>query len=218
MVDAGGKLLWTDDHQPIPPPAAWGDTPVVYRRTMFVPRATPAGRVRIESGLFSRADGVRVPTAPGNPATAGFDVKPDSEALFVVFGDGWHAAERVEQQQANEWRWTKGDAQLTFRHPERDAELTIELDQPVAAVGPQTVELRIESELLATFKVEPGIRSVHRVALPDARMGKDPTVELNLHVQPTFVPATTAGAGSQDTRQLGVRVFNVHVGAGLRAP
>jgi len=31
-------------------------------------------------------------------------------------------------------------------------------------------------------------------------------------VQPTFVPASTAGVASQDTRELGVRVFNVHVG------
>ena len=45
-----------------------------------------------------------------------------------------------------------------------------------------------------------------------ARLGTAPTVELNIHVQPTFVPATTAGLGSQDTRELGVRVFNVHVG------
>jgi hypothetical protein len=218
MVDGGGTLLWTDDHQPMPSPAAWGDAPVVYRRTMFVPRATPAGRVRIEAGLFSRADGVRIPTAPGNPATAGFDVGPDSEALLVLFGDGWHAAEHVEQQQANEWRWTQGDARLSFRHPERDAELTIEFDQPVPSVGPQTVELRMGSERLATFTIEPRVRNLHRVPLPDARMGQRPSVELSLHVRPTFVPATTAGAGSQDTRELGVRVFNVHVGAGLRAP
>jgi len=37
-------------------------------------------------------------------------------------------------------------------------------------------------------------------------------VELNVHVQPTFVPARTAGLGGQDTRELGVRVFNVYVG------
>jgi hypothetical protein len=212
MVDAGGALLWTDDHQPMSAPAAGSDTPVVYRRTMFVPRTTPAGRVRIEAGLFIPANGARIPTAPGNPATAGFEVARDTSGLFVVFGDGWHAAERVEQRQASEWRWSKGDARLSFRHPQRDVELTIELDQPVASVGPQTAELRVGSDLLATLEVDPGVRRIHRVPLPAARLGGGPMVELNLHVQPTFVPASTAGLTSADARELGVRVFNVHVG------
>ena len=218
MLDASGTLLWTDDHQLAPLSAGSGDTPIVYRRTMFVPRATPTGRVRIEAGLFSRADGARIPTAPGNPATGSFDVGPASDALFVVFGDGWHAAERVPQQQANEWRWSKGDARLSFRHPRRDAELTLEVDQPVNSVGVQAVELRAGSDLLATFNVEPGVRRIHTVSLPDARMGSGPMVEVNLHVQPTFVPAHMPNLTSSDTRELGVRVFNVHVGAGLRAP
>jgi len=212
MLDASGTLLWTDDHQPAALSAGSGDAPVVYRRTMFVPRTTPTGRVRIEAGLFSRADGARIPTAPGNPATGGFDVGPDAEALFVVFGDGWHAAERVPQQQANEWRWSKGDAQLSFRHPRRDVELALEVDQPVHSVGVQTVELRAGSDLLATFNVEPGVRLVHTVSLPNARMGSGSMVELNLHVQPTFVPAHVPNLTSSDTRELGVRVFNVHVG------
>ena len=218
MVDASGTLLWTDDHQPAAPSAGAGDVSVVYRRTMFVPRTTPTGRMRIEAGLFSRDDGARIPTATGNPATASFDVEPDSDALFVVFGDGWHAAERVPQQQANEWRWSKGDARLSFRHPRRDAQLTMEVDQPVNAVGVQTVELRAGSDLLATLTVEPGVRRIHTISLPDTRMGSGPMVELSLHVQPTFVPAHMPNLTSSDTRELGVRVFNVHVGAGRRAP
>jgi hypothetical protein len=37
-------------------------------------------------------------------------------------------------------------------------------------------------------------------------------VELDLHVRPTFVPASIPSLKSADTRELGVRVFNVHVG------
>jgi hypothetical protein len=218
MLDASGTLLWTDDHQPAALSAAAGDAPVVYRRTMFVPRTTPTGRVRIEAGLFSRTDGARIPTAPETPATGGFDVGPAADAPFVVFGEGWHAAERVPQQQANEWRWSKGDARLSFRRPRRDAELTLEVDQPVNSVGVQTVELRAGTDLIATFEVEPGVPRIHTVSLPDARMGNGPMVELNLHVQPTFVPANMPNLTSSDTRELGVRVFNVHVGAGRRAP
>jgi hypothetical protein len=211
VVDASGALLWTDDHQPQRLSAASGDAPVVYQRTMFVPRTTPAGRVRIEAGLYTRASGERVPTDAGNTAP-GFEVKPDPSGPFVVFGDGWHAAERVDQQQANEWRWSKGDARLSFRHPMRDVELAIELDQPVNAVGAQTVELRAGSDLLATFTVDPGVRRIHRVPLPGARLGVGPMAEVNLHVQPTFVPANMPNMTSSDTRELGVRVFNVYVG------
>ena len=211
MVDAGGELVWTDDHQPERLPTTPDDAPVVYRRTMFVPRTAPAGRVRIEAGLYSRASGDRVP-APAAPPESGFEVKPDGSGPFVVFGDGWHAAEYVDQQQASEWRWSKGDARLSFRHPQRDAVLAVELDQPVNAVGAQTVELRAGSDLLATLNVEPGVRRIHTVALPVVRMGRGSTVELNLHVQPTFVPANMPNLTSSDTRELGVRVFNLYVG------
>jgi hypothetical protein len=212
VTDTAGALLWTDDHQPPTAPSTWGDADVTYRRTMFVPRSTPPGRVRVEAGVFSRADGVRVPMSAANPSTSVFDVVPGSNDLFVVFGDGWHGAERVEQRQANEWRWSKGDARLSFRRPQQDAVLWLEIDQPVAQVGRQTVELRVGSDLLATLDVDPGARQIHRVSLPAGRLGGGSTVQLDLHVRPTFVPATTAGLGGQDTRELGVRVFNAHVG------
>ena len=212
VVDAAGKLLWTDDHQPPTSPATWGSTEVAYHRTMFVPRGTPPGRVRVEAGVFVRPDGVRIPIAAANPSTSGFEVTPASNEMFVVFGDGWHGAERVDQQQANEWRWSKGDARLSFRRPARDAVLSIEMDQPVTQVGRPTVEVRAGSDLLASLYVNPLARQIFRVPLPAARLGRAPTAELNLHVQPTFVPARTPGLGSQDTRELGVRVFNVHVG------
>ena len=118
----------------------------------------------------------------------------------------------MPQQQANEWRWSKGDARLSFRRPERDAVLTIEADQPVSAVRTQTMELRSGSDLFATLKVEPGGRRIHTVPLSSARLGNGPMVELNLHVQPTFVPANMPNLTSSDTRELGVRVFNVYVG------
>jgi len=212
VVDDAGTLLWTDDHQPPTPPSTWGSAEVTYRRTMFVPRGTRPGHVRVEAGVFVRPDGVRIPIAAANPSTSGFDIMPASNDLFVVFGDGWHAAERVEQQQANEWRWSTGDARLSFRRPSRNAVLSIEIDQPVTQVSRPTVEIRLGSDLLASLYVNPLARQIYRVPLPLSLLGAAPTVELNVHVQPTFVPARTAGLGSQDTRELGVRVFNVHVG------
>jgi hypothetical protein len=217
MLDESGTLLWTDDHAPPTPPSSWTAAPLTYRRTMFVPRIPYAGRVRVEAGLFSRDDGTRVALAGtdrGGHAydVAAFAVRPASNATFVSFGEGWYGAERDAGDAAHEWRWTMGDARLSFRNPRRDAVLWLELDQPVASVGPQSAELRAGADLLATIRVAPGARRVERVMLPAGRLGTAATVDLDLHVQPTFVPASTAGAASQDTRVLGVRVFNVYVG------
>ena len=215
MLDEGGTLLWTDDH-PAPAPGSWATEAVSYRRTMFVPRIPYTGRVRVEAGLFSKDDGARVPLAGVDRGghsydVAAFEMKPASNAVFVSFGDGWHGAERDAGEAGREWRWSKGDARLSFRNPRRDAAVWLELDQPVTAVGAQTVELRVESTLRASVKVVPGARRIERVALPVAQLGTGPMVDLDLHVQPTFVPASTAGVANQDTRELGVRVFSVYV-------
>jgi hypothetical protein len=209
VADEHGNLLWTDDHPPPSPPSSWGAAPVTYRRTMFAPRVAYTGRASIRAGLFSRdgAHGVRNGTVEQS-----FELRPASNAVFISYGDGWHGAERDAGEAAREWRWSTGDARLSFRNPRRDATLWLELDQPVNAVGPQTVELRAASELIASIRVAAGARRIERVPLPGPRLGSAPMVDIDLHVQPTFVPATIAGAASQDTRQLGVRVFNVHVG------
>jgi len=49
------------------------------------------------------------------------------------------------------------------------------------------------------------------VPLPAARLGSAATVDVDLHVQPTFVPATTASVVSQDTRELGVMIDRIEI-------
>jgi hypothetical protein len=216
VLDSGGTLLWTDDHQPPVPVSAWGGVPVRYQRTMFVPRIPYAGTVRVEAGLYSRTDGARLALAGHDTGSraydvAHFDVRPASNATFVVFGDGWYGAEREARDPVRAWRWSKGDARLSFRNPGRDAVLSLELDQPIAQAGAQTLELRAGSDLIDTIAVSP-VRRVYRVALPASRLGTGPTIDLDLRVRPTFTPAAIAALASQDSRELGVRVFNVYLG------
>jgi hypothetical protein len=42
-------------------------------------------------------------------------------------------------------------------------------------------------------------------------MGTGETVEITVSVDKTFVPATMSGLKSNDTRELGVRVFRAYV-------
>jgi hypothetical protein len=217
MVDAAGTLLWTDDHRPPVPTSQWGTgTAADYHRTMFVPRNTAPGAVQVQAGLYVPKDGARVPLRGSEKraraySVATFDVKAPA-GTFVVFGDGWYGAEQTEQEAARPWRWSKGEARVSFRNPRADAVLSLELDQPVAQVGAQTLELRAGSELLETIAVMPGNRRVQRVNLPANRLGGEDVVELTLTVHPTFVPATIADLRSSDSRELGVRLFNIHVG------
>src|SRR5689334_4835732 len=61
-LDDANELLWTDDHAPSIPSQDWRPgTPVSDTRTMFVPRGTTSGHVRLEAGVFSRSSGTRLP-------------------------------------------------------------------------------------------------------------------------------------------------------------
>jgi len=215
VVSEAGMLLWTDDHRPPVPPSNWGAKPVEYRRTMFVPRLSYTGPVRVEAGLYAPDGGARVPLtgeARGNRAylVASFTVLPASKSVFVAYGDGWHGAERAPEEPLREWRWSSGDARLSFWHPGGDATLWLELDQPVSAVGAQRVEVREGPTLLATLALEPGTRHVSEVPVRRGP-GSASNVELDLHVEPTFVPAAVPSLVSQDRRELGTRVLNVYV-------
>lgn len=215
FVDDSGMLLWTDDHRPPVAPSRWSGDAASYRRTVFVPRMAYSGRVHVQAGLYVPPNGPRLAltgTATGDKsyAVASFDVGPDRDGVFVTFGDGWHGAERAAQEPLREWRWSSGEAHVSFRAPGRDAVLWLELDQPVTQVGAQRLEVRIGSDLLATVPIAPGTRVVQQVPLPADRIA-GPMVDLALTVTPTFVPSTVAALGSQDSRQLGIRVFNVYV-------
>jgi hypothetical protein len=217
-IDAAGTLLWTDDHRPPTPASEWTGAPVSYTRTMFVPRVGYVGAVRIEAGLFVPEGGERVALdgdQPGEPAyqAASFELRPPANETFVVFGDGWYGAERAEGDAARSWRWSSGLARLSFRNPGRDVELWLEIDQPVTQAGAQAVEVRRGDETLTSLAVTPGERRVYRVPLRAASLGDAPVVELMLRVHPTFSPAAIAALASGDARELGVRLFNVHLAA-----
>ena len=218
LLDDGGTLLWTDDHEPPRPASQWGSTPVDYTRTMFVPRLGYRGRVRVEAGLFSRGNGTRLPldgSESGERAytVASFEVAPPSSEVFVVYGDGWYGAERSEGDTLRAWRWSSAAARLSFRDPGGDAVLTLELDQPVAEAGPRTVDVRIGSESLGRLAVAAGApRRAYRLRLGPDRGASGSTVDVDVAVTPTFVPSALPGLSSADSRELGVRLFNVHVG------
>jgi len=218
FIDNNDELMWTDDHQPPTPTREWkpGST-IEYQRTMFVPKFPYVGETQVEVGLFSMATGARLPLAgetAGQRAyrVAAFNMRLQTDNLFVIFRDGWHDAEAGGG--GREWQWSRKQATFAFRNPGRDVLFFLEADQPgVAALSePQRVELRIGEEVVDTFTVPTtGGRLVRRVDIPAGRLGAGETVEVTLSVDKTFVPADVPVMRSSDARELGIRVFRAYV-------
>jgi hypothetical protein len=216
-VDADGKVLWTDDHEPPQAVETWKPgAPSEYARTMFVPRTTPPGPLQIVVGLYAPATGARVAlrgesTEPRAYKVATLEVGPDPSGAFVAYTEGWHNPEANETL-GREWRWSKGTGHLAFRNPMKAADLWVELDQPVPALAsPQQVEIRVGGAVLDSFALESHQPVVRRVAIAQEAMGTGDTVDVEIAPRQSFVPAAIPALKSDDRRELGVRVFNAYL-------
>jgi hypothetical protein len=218
FLDTDGELMWTDDHEPPTPVRQWkpGST-VEYTRTMFIPKFPYVGQARVEVGLYSPPGGDRLPLTGQTRGqrsyeVANFEMRLQSDNLFVIFRDGWHETEVGGEGSGLEWQWSKKDATLSFTNPKRDVEVYLQLDQPVAAFQtPQRVEIRVGSEAVDTFPLPTGRPELRRIKLSAGQLGTADTVELTVSVDRTFVPATVPGLKSNDPRELGIRVFRAFV-------
>jgi len=218
FLDTDGELMWTDDHEPSPPVRQWKPGATVdYTRTMFIPKFPYVGPTRVEVGLFSPSSGDRLPMTGQTRGlrsyeVATFEMRLQSDNLFVIFRDGWHETEVGGEGSGLEWQWSKKDATLSFSNPKRDVELFLQLDQPVEGFSmPQRVEVRSGSEVVDSFPLPAGRTELRRIKLSSAQLGTADTVELKISVDRTFVPATVPALKSNDPRELGVRVFRAFV-------
>jgi hypothetical protein len=218
FVDSDGELMWTDDHEPPKPVRQWkpGET-VEYTRTMFIPKFPYVGATRVEIGLFSPASGERLAMTGSTRGqrsyeVGAFDMRLESDDLFVIFRDGWHATEVAGEGAGLAWQWSRKDATLTFPNPKRDVELFLQLDQPVDAFStPQQVEIKAGAAVVDQFPLPVGRIELRRIRLSSAQLGTADTVELTMSVDRTFVPATIPALKNNDPRELGVRVFRAFV-------
>jgi hypothetical protein len=218
FVDVDGELMWTDDHRPPTPTRQWKPGMTIdYSRTMFIPKFPYTGETRVEVGLFSPENGSRLPLAGQNQGMRSyrvgtFNLRLQSDNVFVVFNDGWQETEVADDSSGVEWQWSKREATLSFRNPKRDAVFFLQLDQPVKAFPePQRVELRIGPTVIDTFALASGASELRRINVTADQFGGDEAVEMTIVVDRTFVPASIPELRSSDPRELGVRVFRAFV-------
>ena len=220
VIDSDGEPVWDDDHDPPIPTTAWKTGQVVeYVRTHFVPLFSYVGDATLQVGLHSTKDEHRLPLQAdpvGHRAyrVARLQLLPQTESPLTVFRDGWHAVEGPTSPGGVAWRWTKKRSTLAFRNPRADSLLYIDVDSPMATLHQaQDVQLSMGGRVLDEFTLPPDKRTLRKVELPSAQMGREDLAELQVVVDPTFVPALASAWGSDDTRELGVRVFHAYVDA-----
>ena len=212
FLDDQGEMLWTEDHDPPVPTSAWqpGQT-VEYERRVKIPMYPYIGESVIAVGLYSAVDGARVPLAGTDLGQSAYRVaslrlEPQHESSFITYEEGWHSDEFSGDGRLR-WRWTSGRSVVSFRNPNRDARLVLELDgRPDLFDSPQRLSLAVADRVLRELEIDTSevIYLVEEISAAD--LGEEDFVELELQVAPTFVPAEIDSA-ARDTRELGLRVF-----------
>jgi len=218
VVDTDEEQMWTDDHNPPVPTSQWkpGQT-IEYSRMIFVPVFPYVGDATIQIGLHSTKDQHRL-TLSGEDVgqhsykVAKLQLLPQTDNLFTVFKDGWNPAEAAAQDASVEWQWTKKQATLAFKNPKRDAILFFDADSPQPELHPaQHVQISLGGQVVEDYTLEPDTRALRKIKLPAALMGSADLSELQISVDPTFVPMTVTNGASKDPRELGIRVFHAYV-------
>lgn len=221
FLDVDEEFMWADDHEPPTPTTAWqpGQT-IEYTRTIFLPVYPYTGETRVVLGLYTpettdTSGRVRFSNPDRGDRSyqvASFELEPQTENLFVIFKDGWHPAEIAGDGPGDEWQWTKKEATLSFKNPGRSVTLFLQADNPSA--GPETaqsLEIWSGDQLVATVPVAAGEAPIRRIPVSADQLGAGETAELRLVVDKTFVPTLQPGSTSNDTRELGVRVFHAFI-------
>lgn len=217
FLDAGGEMMWADDHDPPVPTSQWkpGET-VEYTRTMFIPVYNYVGPATVHVGLYSPRDHSRLPLAGPTEgqreyALASLELLPQSENIFILFKDGWHAQESSAENSAITWQWTTKNATISFRNPRKPITFYLHADNPGSYAETQPVELLVNGTAVDQFEVAPRAEVVHRTALGAEQLGTSDMVDLTIRVGKTWVPALLPASGNNDYRELGLRVFHAYV-------
>ena len=137
-------------------------------------------------------------------------LEPQHESSFVMYDEGWHQLEFDLFDQTS-WRWSTDRAVLSFRNPGRAASLLLELQgRPNLFDAPQQLTLVVAGRTLdeVALDEESPVRLEYEMTV--AELGEADEVRVELLVDPTFEPAAL-DAGVGDTRELGVRLFDVYV-------
>ena len=217
FLAADNERLWADDHDPPIPTTQWkpGQT-IEYTRTMFVPIVPHEGTTKVLMGLYSNSSDSRLPLVGTihdrrSYIVGNLDLLKRTEGIFVMFKEGWHAAETPPDNAAVEWQWTRKEAVLSVRNPKKDVMLYLHLDSPGLFQEPQQVTVTLGDQTIDSFVLEPKKEVIRKPTITAAQLGTADVVDLKISVDKSYVPAVITNGANRDPRELGVRVFHAYV-------
>ena len=216
VLDRNEVLLWSAEHAPPIPTTAWlpGQS-IHYTQRVRVPAYPYIGPAIVAVGLHSPVSGERLALAGDDLGDAAYRVatltlEPQHESSFVIYDEGWHQVEFDVIAQTT-WRWTTGRAALLFRNPNRSARLFLEVQgRPNLFDVPQRLTLVVAGGTLdeVVLDTRDSVRLEYELTAAD--LGAADEVRVELLLDRTFEPAAL-DAGSRDTRELGVQLFDAYV-------
>ena len=129
--------------------------------------------------------------------------------LALVYSAGWYPEEAT---QGSTWRWTHGIATLSFRNPLADSVFHLEYDARADLFedAHRTVTISVGARVLHSFIANAAGPQRISIPVPAAVLGHNRTVDIQLGVDRTFVPASLI-VGSGDARELGILVYHAVV-------
>lgn len=215
VVNPDGDTIWIDDHDPPTPTSQWQPgQKVQYTRQRFLPVLPFTGEATVRIGLYKGDQRLPLQGNDANQRTykvSTLQLLPQSENVFIIYKSGWNPPEFTPDN-TREWHWTQKSAVINFKNPRKDVTLFFESDARVDLfTPPQTVSIIVGGKTIKTFEANNAATLLQRIPFTAADLGNDDMVEMRFDVDRSFVPAKLPNATNQDTRELGIRVYNLFV-------
>jgi hypothetical protein len=221
FLDNHEVMLFSDDHQPEPPPSTWEPgRSYSYTRTRFVPVYPYVGDVEVRMGLYPHPGRGERPALKGEDRgfreykVATIELLPQTENIFLIWKEGWHNPETHPENPSVERTWTKKEALVSFKNPRKDVIVYLEGDTCVKCFtkAPE-LTLSVGTNVGLRIPIEGPQVHLKKVRVKAADLGADEWVDLRLAMNESFVPKNLSPPLNNDDRELGFNVYHLYVAA-----
>ncbi len=225
FLDSQEIMLFSDDHQPEPPPSTWepGKT-YSYTRTRFVPVYPYVGEVEVRMGLYPYPGRGERPALKGEDKgfreykVASLELLPQTENIFLVYKDGWHNPETHPENPSVERTWTKKDALVSFKNPKADVIVYLEGDTCVKCFkAPPELTVSVGDKVGLKIPIDGPEVLVRKIKVKAEDLGDGEWVDLRLAMNESFVPKNLEPPLNNDDRELGFNVYHLYVADAAQA-
>jgi hypothetical protein len=217
FIDPKKIRRFQDDHQPPKPTREWRPNGNYnWTRTIFIPKNIPAGEYSVVVGIYSPTKGERM-TLEGKPfgnrsydmGTLLVEIPPKEPAM--KYSTGWYEPETDPADISTSWRWMKKEATVKIKNPGDDALLYLKTaGVPERFSDRQKLSVFVGNHEVETFPIESNMPLIKKYNIDKEVLGSTKQIEIKLAVDKTFTPALDKV--SKDTRELGVRVYQIYLG------